>query len=866
MRGMFAVERNGSPRQTCAGARAGQLHSKHHPLNYSARDQLAPSSRRPGPRQSCTTSPRWSEMGGAAPEMKGWGKREIPEETRQASAPSGTTPTCEPGSPRWEASSLTTTPPVLSTQATAYHRDKPTSTRALLNSWGYRFQNVPVIAQASSNETREAGTFYIGPMRLLKPQRTHTTRGVRKQGIRRVSRATSGASVESATASIGTVKSEILRCGTTELDSKLNERGNCTHRLHRTSCMKAVIHDAVARIEITNRRNWRFETDFISISSSALNSNGAKVFFCRSQIRSRIEFLTTLVQPAVRDQTNHNRHDGNTARLARRSDAALGVRVSVARIAPSLLDLCPGSTLIFISNSLLNPRGDSRRHLEMVSTEEKIPPGRRRSDGIESRWPHSTLATSARNSQFSGYPRLQTSADVMDANPHGTIGRGMAEGRQGEGETQLPPPNPRRSIRANSIPQTAPAICKNGTLAYIHRCSLVEWKGQHRGGLVVRLLTSHLCEPGSIPGGVAPVFSMWESWRTTPLVGGFSRGSPVSLALHSAAVPYSRFFALDGCLDLAVKRRPTLSNPTLHQQCNELIHGWFMSLVTLSHDARHFRLRNELASSSPVNEAESFNVNIGTRTYRAVLNSRRPGTAVPPTPIRTRRDVFQPRDHVQLPSPLSSSSPPPRESFGHEEGGRPQNSGPEMDEGLAKHHSRSWAHELFRKFIPSDENAVLAGAPSPLIKNQGPGGVKIRLRASYVGEPSSIPGGFTRGSPVSHCPSTPMLLHNHLASPSSVLKTSNTFPFESPVHCLSTSKLQARFSWNPALIRLGGSFVISDVHGGGTLRDLEREVCEDRGDNESAGRRVAAREKSATASIGIVKGEILRYGTTVLDV
>ncbi|KAJ8869180.1 hypothetical protein PR048_030750 [Dryococelus australis] len=33
------------------------------------------------------------------------------------------------------------------------------------------------------------------------------------------------------------------------------------------------------------------------------------------------------------------RHDGNTARLARRSDEALGVRVSVARIAPSLLDL-----------------------------------------------------------------------------------------------------------------------------------------------------------------------------------------------------------------------------------------------------------------------------------------------------------------------------------------------------------------------------------------------------------------------------------------------------------------------------------------------------------------------------------------------
>ncbi|KAJ8870790.1 hypothetical protein PR048_027089 [Dryococelus australis] len=39
------------------------------------------------------------------------------------------------------------------------------------------------------------------------------------------------------------------------------------------------------------------------------------------------------------------RHDGNTARIARRSDEELGVRVSVARIAPSLLD--HGHSVIF---------------------------------------------------------------------------------------------------------------------------------------------------------------------------------------------------------------------------------------------------------------------------------------------------------------------------------------------------------------------------------------------------------------------------------------------------------------------------------------------------------------------------------------
>ncbi|KAJ8867679.1 hypothetical protein PR048_031482 [Dryococelus australis] len=41
-------------------------------------------------------------------------------------------------------------------------------------------------------------------------------------------------------------------------------------------------------------------------------------------------------------RASESRYDGNTARLARRSDEALGVRISVARIAPSLLDLGRG--------------------------------------------------------------------------------------------------------------------------------------------------------------------------------------------------------------------------------------------------------------------------------------------------------------------------------------------------------------------------------------------------------------------------------------------------------------------------------------------------------------------------------------------
>ncbi|KAJ8866074.1 hypothetical protein PR048_033598 [Dryococelus australis] len=51
------------------------------------------------------------------------------------------------------------------------------------------------------------------------------------------------------------------------------------------------------------------------------------------------------------------RHGGNTARLARRSDEALEVRVSVARIAPSLLDLgCMHSTIKEIKQAGFEPR------------------------------------------------------------------------------------------------------------------------------------------------------------------------------------------------------------------------------------------------------------------------------------------------------------------------------------------------------------------------------------------------------------------------------------------------------------------------------------------------------------------------------
>ncbi|KAJ8876818.1 hypothetical protein PR048_021265 [Dryococelus australis] len=57
----------------------------------------------------------------------------------------------------------------------------------------------------------------------------------------------------------------------------------------------------------------------------------------------------------------------------------------------------------------------------------------------------------------------------------------------------------------------------------------------------VSLLASHQGDPGSIPGRVTPDFRMWESFRTMPLIGGSSRGSPVSSAppFRDCSIPTS---------------------------------------------------------------------------------------------------------------------------------------------------------------------------------------------------------------------------------------------------------------------------------------------------------------------------------------
>ncbi|KAJ8872217.1 hypothetical protein PR048_025819 [Dryococelus australis] len=80
-----------------------------------------------------------------------------------------------------------------------------------------------------------------------------------------------------------------------------------------------------------------------------------------------------------------------------------------------------------------------------------------------------------------------------------------------------------------------------------------------RGGIVDRLPPSHLGEPGSIPVGDIPGFSLVGILPDN--AAGFFRDLPFPPPLHSDAAPYSSHFTIIGSQDLDVKIRPNISIP-----------------------------------------------------------------------------------------------------------------------------------------------------------------------------------------------------------------------------------------------------------------------------------------------------------------
>ncbi|KAJ8896485.1 hypothetical protein PR048_001829 [Dryococelus australis] len=83
------------------------------------------------------------------------------------------------------------------------------------------------------------------------------------------------------------------------------------------------------------------------------------------------------------------------------------------------------------------------------------------------------------------------------------------------------------------------------------RCSILDSLHPHRlPNLFARSLERLACWP-STPAGSLPDFRMWELWRTMSLVGGFTRGSPVSPAYTLGRCSILTSIALIGSQDFA---------------------------------------------------------------------------------------------------------------------------------------------------------------------------------------------------------------------------------------------------------------------------------------------------------------------------
>ncbi|KAJ8882029.1 hypothetical protein PR048_018517 [Dryococelus australis] len=111
------------------------------------------------------------------------------------------------------------------------------------------------------------------------------------------------------------------------------------------------------------------------------------------------------------------------------------------------------------------------------------------------------------------------------------------------------------------------------------------------------LLASHQCDLGSISGRVTPEFRMWESCRTMPLGGGFSRGSLVSPALSFRRCSILTSITLIGSQDLDAKSRrspyPTTPACILAQSNGGLRHaivGKFARRISVRLRAGHIRV------------------------------------------------------------------------------------------------------------------------------------------------------------------------------------------------------------------------------------------------------------------------------------
>ncbi|KAJ8888589.1 hypothetical protein PR048_008081 [Dryococelus australis] len=110
-----------------------------------------------------------------------------------------------------------------------------------------------------------------------------------------------------------------------------------------------------------------------------------------------------------------------------------------------------------------------------------------------------------------------------------------------------------------------------------------------RGDVVVRLLATHLGEPGSIPGGVAPGFSHVRIVRDDSAGQHVSSGIFCSLPpLYSGAAAYSPRFIPVGSQDLDVKSKP---NSFTHSLAERFKNAVIQARATLTFDSYYQALQ-----------------------------------------------------------------------------------------------------------------------------------------------------------------------------------------------------------------------------------------------------------------------------------
>ncbi|KAJ8868948.1 hypothetical protein PR048_030489 [Dryococelus australis] len=132
---------------------------------------------------------------------------------------------------------------------------------------------------------------------------------------------------------------------------------NCEPKNRVETFTSGPLPPSIPRIEIMSTKLMKEGTGAIR-SLVGVSRNRVLLWLTTLDCKSRVcwakEALQSFSMPDASTGTWHDvpmilqrvqqRNDGNTARLARRSDEALEVRVSVARIAPSLLDLGRGGS------------------------------------------------------------------------------------------------------------------------------------------------------------------------------------------------------------------------------------------------------------------------------------------------------------------------------------------------------------------------------------------------------------------------------------------------------------------------------------------------------------------------------------------